>query len=130
MGRSINVDINSVNYSGVTASAKDQVEMLQIAATSGLLPVMSGLIKDMGLMASMASIDSASFNRLKTLCLTNGNVVRDSDNMPVAENLFQDEAHNFFVLVGRVLKENIGPFWQLSEKDGNEQQSNELGNNG
>ena len=129
MGRSINVDINGTNYSGVTAPAKDQVEMLQIAATSGLLPVMSELTKDMGLMVSMASIDTASFNRLKTVCLTNGKIVRDADNVPVAENLFQDETHNFLVLVGRVLKENIGPFWQLSEKEGSEQ-NNEPENNG
>lgn len=129
MARNIEVNIKDVAYSGVTAPAKDQVEMLQIAATSGLLPVMSDLTKDMGLMASMASIDSDSFNRLKTLCLTNGKVVRDADNVPVAENLFQDETHNFFVLVGRVLKENIGPFWQLSEKDGNEQ-NNGPENNG
>lgn len=118
MGRNIETEINDVTYSGVTAPAKDQVEMLQIASRCGLLPAISDIVTNMGLVASLAAVDSASLNRLKVLCLTNGKIVRQSDDVPVAENLFQDEAHNFLVLIGRVLKENIGPFWQLSSKEG------------
>lgn len=117
MGRNIETEINDVTYSGVTAPAKDQVEMLQIASRCGLLPAISDTVTNMGLVASLAAVDSASLNRLKVLCLTNGKIVRQSDDVPVAENLFQDEAHNFLVLIGRVLKENIGPFWQLSDNE-------------
>ncbi|HFK4650164.1 TPA: phage tail assembly chaperone, partial [Serratia marcescens] len=118
MGRNISVEINDVIYSGATASAKDQVEMLQLASQCGLLPAISDTVTNMGLAASLSAVDAASFNRLKMLCLTNGKIVRQIDNIPVAENLFQDEIHNFMVLVGRVLKENIGPFWQLSSDGG------------
>lgn len=118
MGRNIETEINDVTYSGVTAPAKDQVEMLQIASRCGLLPAISDTVTNMGLVASLASVDTGNLNRLKVLCLTNGKIVRQADDVPVAENLFQDEAHNFLVLIGRVLKENIGPFWQLSSKEG------------
>lgn len=114
MARNIEININDVTYSGSTASAKDQVEMLQIASRCGLLPAISDSVTAMGVVASLAAVDASGLNRLKVLCLTNGNIVRQSDNVPVAENMFQDEAHNFLVLIGGVLKENIGPFWQLS----------------
>ncbi|EPN2806517.1 hypothetical protein ACTWOG_004247 [Serratia marcescens] len=114
MARNIEVKINEVTYVGSTASAKDQVEMLQIASRCGLLPAISASVTPMGVVASLAAVEASSLNRLKVLCLTNGNIVRQSDNVPVAENMFQDEAHNFLVLIGGVLKENIGPFWQLS----------------
>lgn len=114
MARNIEININDVTYGGSTASAKDQVEMLQIASRCGLLPAISDNVTPMGVVASLATVDASSLNRLKALCLTNGNIVRQSDNVPVAENMFQDEAHNFLVLIGGVLKENIGPFWQLS----------------
>jgi hypothetical protein len=117
MARNIDVEINDVTYSGVTAPAKDQVEMLQIASRCGLLPAISDTVTNMGLVASLAAVDTGNLNRLKVLCLTNGKIVRQVDDVPVAENLFQDEAHNFLVLIGRVLKENIGPFWQLSNNE-------------
>ena len=114
MARNIELKINDVVYAGTTASAKDQVEMLQIASRCGLLPAISDSVTPMGVVASLAAVDASSLNRLKALCLTNGNVVRQIDSVPVAENMFQDEAHNFLGLIGGVLKENIGPFWQLS----------------
>ncbi|CAI2057325.1 Uncharacterised protein [Serratia quinivorans] len=118
MARNIEIGINDVIYSGVTSAAKDQVEMLQIASRCGLLPAISDTVTNMGLVASLAAVDTGNLNRLKVLCLTNGKIVRQADDVPVAENLFQDEAHNFLILIGRVLKENIGPFWQLSSKEG------------
>ncbi|HDL7709696.1 hypothetical protein [Yersinia bercovieri] len=114
MGRQIEVVIGDTLFSGATSPARDQVEMLQIAAKSGLLPAINPNVTAMGMAASLASIDMMSLNRLKELCFKNGSIVRQSDNIPVGENLFQDEAHNYLVLLGRVLRENIGPFWQLS----------------
>ncbi|RAW93959.1 MULTISPECIES: phage tail assembly chaperone [unclassified Photorhabdus] len=114
MGRKIEVDVNGTIFSGATASAKDQLEMLQIAAKAGILPALSDGSTEMGLAVSLATADASSLNRLKELCIKNGNIVRDADNVPVAENLFQDEVQNYLVLLGKVLKENVGPFWKLS----------------
>ncbi|EKN3457961.1 hypothetical protein [Yersinia enterocolitica] len=118
MGRQIEVVIGDTLFSGATSPARDQVEMLQIAAKSGLLPAINPNVTAMGMAASLASIDMMSLNRLKELCFKNGSIVRQSDNIPVGENLFQDEAHNYLVLLGRVLRENIGPFWQLKSGEG------------
>ncbi|MCC8375897.1 hypothetical protein GPY51_21965 [Photorhabdus laumondii subsp. laumondii] len=114
MGRKIEIEINGTTFSGATSSAKDQLEMLQIVAREGILPVMSDNSTEMGLAVSLATADASSLNRLKELCIKSGKIVRDADNVPVAENLFQDEVQNYLVLLGKVLKENIGPFWTLS----------------
>ncbi|HHW4185000.1 TPA: phage tail assembly chaperone [Yersinia enterocolitica] len=114
MGRQIEVVIGDTLFQGATSPARDQVEMLQIAAKSGLLPAINPNVTAMGMAASLASVDTMSLNRLKELCFKSGSIVRQSDNVPVGENLFQDEAHNYLVLLGQVLRENIGPFWQLS----------------
>ncbi|EHD21778.1 MULTISPECIES: phage tail assembly chaperone [Brenneria] len=114
MGRKIEVEIDGVTYSGATPSAKDQLEMLQIATKNSVLPALGDSASDMGLAVALASMDALSLNRLKELCIKNGKIVRDADSIPVAENLFQDQIQNYLLLLGRVLKENIGPFWTLS----------------
>ncbi|MFE8049313.1 hypothetical protein [Brenneria goodwinii] len=114
MGRKIEVEIDGVSYSGATPSAKDQLEMLQIVTKNGILPALGDGATDMGLAVALASADTLSLNRLKDLCIKNGKIVRDADSIPVAENLFQDQIQNYLLLLGRVLKENIGPFWKLS----------------
>ncbi|HDL7825169.1 TPA: hypothetical protein PXP39_001336 [Yersinia enterocolitica] len=116
MGRQIEVVIGDTLFRGATSPARDQVEMLQISAKSGLLPAINPNVTAMGMAASLASVDTMSLNRLKELCFNSGNIVRQSDNIPVGENLFQDEAHNYLVLLGQVLRENIGPFWQLKSE--------------
>lgn len=126
MGRKIEVIAGSSVFEGATSPAKDQVEMLQIAAKCGLLPAINDGVTDMGLLASLAGIDYSSLNRLKELCLKNGCIVRQADNIPVAENLFQDEAHNYLVLIGKVLRENIGPFWQLRNEEENGKKSSQI----
>ncbi|EOD4105835.1 hypothetical protein ACULTK_004527 [Yersinia enterocolitica] len=124
MGRQIEVVIGDTLFRGATSPARDQVEMLQIAAKAGLLPAINPNVTAMGMAASLASIDMMSLNRLKELCFKNGSIVRQSDNIPVGENLFQDEAHNYLVLLGQVLRENIGPFWQLKSEEGRNAENN------
>lgn len=114
MGRRIEIEIDGVLYTGATPSAKDQLEMLQIATKNGVLPALGETASDMGLAVALANMDALSLNRLKDLCIKNGKIVRDADSIPVAENLFQDAIQNYLLLLGRVLKENIGPFWKLS----------------
>ncbi|CRX53841.1 phage tail assembly chaperone [Yersinia enterocolitica] len=124
MGRQIEVVIGDTLFRGATSPARDQVEMLQIAAKSGLLPAINPNVTAMGMAASLASVDTMSLNRLKELCFNSGSIVRQSDNIPVGENLFQDEAHNYLVLLGQVLRENIGPFWQLKKEEGRNAENN------
>ncbi|HED6269626.1 TPA: hypothetical protein R5X29_000703 [Enterobacter sichuanensis] len=120
MARRIEIQINHEIYVGDTAPARDQVEMLQLAARTGLFPAMGTDVKDMSIFASVAAIEPHSLEKLKELVLKKGNVVRASDKVPVSENLFQDEAHNFLLLLGKALRENIGPFWSLMETKGEE----------
>ncbi len=119
MGRKITLIMGENEYSGMKASAKEQVEMLQIAAQNSLLPALSEGGTDMGVVAVMASLDGMQLTRLKNLCIGGGNIIRVSDGVPVAENLFQDKIHYWLLLLGRVLQENIGPFWQLSVQSEN-----------
>ncbi|RNM07701.1 phage tail assembly chaperone [Dickeya undicola] len=116
MGRRIEIEIDGVTYSGATASAKDQLEMIQISASSSILPALSDGVSDMALVSCLAATDSNSLARLIVLCIKNGKIVRDSDEAPVAENLFQDTIHSYLMLLGRVLRENVGNFWQLNAK--------------
>lgn len=121
MARNIEIEIGEEIYTGATSSAKDQIEMLQIATSGGLLPVVDAKASDMALAASLANLDAISMRRLKDLIIVNGKIIRQRDQAPVAENLFQDEVHNYLLLVGKGLRENIGPFWSLSlgnESDG------------
>lgn len=114
MARNIEVKINEVTYTGQTSSAKDQIEMLQIATANGVLPVLKANVSDMALAASIASLDAHSLKRVKELALNGGKIIRLPDNAPVAENLFQDQIHFYMLLLGRIMQENIGPFWSLS----------------
>lgn len=120
MARQIEAGIGDELFTGYTASARDQVEMLQIAARNGLLPAVAPNVSDFALLTVVATVGDDQLERLKTLCLKNGNIVRQRDNVPVAENLFQDEAHNYLLLIGRILRENIGPFWQLNSNENSE----------
>ncbi|WP_258840718.1 hypothetical protein ACILPN_13285 [Yersinia wautersii] len=96
--------------------------MLQIAAKCALLLAINAAVTEMGLLASLSGIDYSSLNRLKEQCLKNGSIVRQADNVPIAENLFQDEAHNYLVLIGKVLREisalvgNSGPRTKAAQK--------------
>ncbi|EMB4322232.1 hypothetical protein RJ492_001204 [Pluralibacter gergoviae] len=111
--RNITVEVLDVEYTGTTAPAKDQVEMLQIAAQAGLMPVISPEVGDFAIMTAVAGTSAGATARLAELCLNNGKFKR-ADGVPVAENLFQDKAHGYLLLIGKVLRENIGPFWSLN----------------
>jgi hypothetical protein len=58
-----------------------------------------------------------TFERLKELVIRKGEFKRASDNVPLSENLFQDQVHFFLLLLGRALAENVGPFWNLSSDE-------------
>lgn len=117
MARKIEIQINNEVYVGDTAPARDQVEMLNIASRFNLLPIVREDMGDMGAVAVIATLEITLIDRLKKLCITGGGLKRLTDNVPVSENLFQDEPHLFLLIIAKVLKENIGPFWQLSKNE-------------
>ncbi|MGO3395298.1 MAG: hypothetical protein ACTINL_02235 [Serratia proteamaculans] len=123
MARNIEVKINGITYSGATAPAKDQLEMLSLASQNGLLLMVGKGLSDMGVAVAMSSTDMTVIERLKELALKKGDIVRQSDGVPVSENLFDGQVYFFLVLIARVLEENIGPFWSLSKGEENEEGS-------
>lgn len=123
MSRNIEVKINGITYSGATAPAKDQLEMLSLASQNGLLLMVGKGLSDMGVAVAMSSTDMTVIERLKELALKKGDIVRQSDGVPVSENLFDGQVYFFLVLIARVLEENIGPFWSLNKGEENEEGS-------
>lgn len=119
MARKIEIQINNEVYVGDTAPARDQVEMLNIASRYNLLPIVRDDMGEMGAVAVVATLEMTLIERLKKLGVSGGGFVRSTDNVPVSENMFQDEPHLFLLLIAKILKENIGPFWQLSKNEGN-----------
>lgn len=114
MARKFEIKINHEVYVGDTAPARDQLEMLTIASQNGLLMVVGKKISDMGVAVAMSSLDMSVIDRLKELILKKGEVYRQSDKVPVSENLFDGNTFNYLLLLARGLEENIGPFWNLS----------------
>ncbi|MEN4050146.1 hypothetical protein P9A10_16100 [Serratia marcescens] len=123
MARNIEVKINGVTYSGATAPAKDQLEMLSLASQNGLLLMVGKGLSDMGVAVAMSSTDMTVIERLKELALKKGNVIRQVDGVPASENMFEGQIYFFLVLIARILEENIGPFWSLNKGEDNEEES-------
>ncbi|MGJ8524179.1 hypothetical protein R84981_002898 [Carnimonas sp. R-84981] len=112
MSRRFDIEIDGERYHGDTASAKDQSKALRIATQTQLIASLAEDIPDVSLVVAFNSIPEDDANELIRL-LVSGRVLRSSDNVEVAENLFGDSIHNWSLLVGKVLKENVGPFWTL-----------------
>ena len=123
MGRKIEITINDVMYVGDTSPARDQLEMLTIASQNMILPVLAKGVSDMALVAAFSSLNISTIERLKDLVIKKGEFRRSADGVPVAENIFQDEVHLFLLLIGRVLEENIGPFWKLNKGGQDEEET-------
>lgn len=120
MARNFEITINDVVYSGHTASAKDQIEMLHAAARTNAISILKEGVADQTIVGVLMFSNITDIELLKKLCLRNGNVIRSTDKVPVDSNLFQDEIHYFYLLLGKVLRENIGNFWQLSQNENKE----------
>lgn len=116
MARPFTVESGGVEFKGSTAPAKAQIEMLHIAGRTGLIVSLQEKASDMALVVALTQIRPEDFTALRKLCFVAGKedlVLRAADNVPVGENLFQDSPQDFYLLVGRALVENLGPFWQL-----------------
>ena len=110
--REYEVTIGDDVYIGQTASAKAQFEALHIAGRTGLVAMLKDGAADMSMVALLLQIPFSDVQKLADLVIK-GQITRQSDGVPVAENLFTDEIHNYYLLLALALRENIGPFWQL-----------------
>lgn len=115
MARSFDLDIGGTEYKGSTASAKNQIEMLHIAGRTSLIVALKEGASDMALVAALTQVRFDEIKTLCKLCLGDDLVTRSADNVPVGENLFQDNPQDWYLLLGKVLMENLGPFWQLRQ---------------
>ncbi|MHA7915998.1 hypothetical protein [Alloalcanivorax xenomutans] len=112
------IEIDDRTYTGTTASAKEQFEALHIAGRTGLagLLVEEG-VKPHSIVVMLISIPYQDLERLRSL-LVKDKVIRDSDEVPVAENLFRDEIHNYYLIIAHAIRENLGGFSKLRRQTG------------
>lgn len=116
MARAYTVTVGGVDYSGVTASAKNQFEALHIAMRTMLVAQWKKDPSDMGYVGAFAGMDFKDVQELARL-LDIGEVKRDSDEVPVGLNLFGDNIQDYYLLIGKVARENLGAFWNLRRPD-------------
>lgn len=110
--RQFEIEIDGEIYQGQTASAKAQFEALHIAGRTGLVALLKEGKADMSVVVLLLQIQFEDVQRLADL-VVKGCIQRDSDQAPIAENLFVDQIQNYYLLIARALRENVGPFWQL-----------------
>jgi hypothetical protein len=108
-----NITINGVEYSGETASAKDQYQAFHLAINSKLILGIEESFTDKGLVAMLMSMAWSDLQLLDKL-LVKDKLTRDSDDVLVALNLFRDDPANYALLLGRVARENLRGFYSLS----------------
>ena len=108
--RSYSITIDGKSYNGTTASAKNQFEALHIAGKYGLVVHLKDDISDMASVTLLLQIPFEEVNRLVALLITDQ--VKFGE-VPVAENLFVDNIQNYYLLLAKVMYENLGNFWKL-----------------
>lgn len=119
MARQYTVEIDGQRYDGTTASAKNQFEALHIAGRTGLVAMLKSDASEMSMVALILQIPFADVQRLVDLVVKDC-ITREADNVPVAENLFGDAIHNYYLLLAHALRENLAGFWQLRRPTGAE----------
>lgn len=105
--------IHDVDYTGETASAKEQYQALHIAANSKLILGIKEDMSDQGLVLTLMSLPWSDLQTLEKL-LIKDKITRDSDDVPVAQNLFRDDPAGYALLVGKAARENLAGFFELS----------------
>lgn len=107
------ITINDQEYTGETASAKEQYEALHIALNSQLVLGLKDDITEKGLVLSLMSLRWDELQKLEKL-LVKGKITRDADDVPAAQNLFRDDPASWALLVGEAAKANLRGFYSLS----------------
>lgn len=118
--RGFQEEVGGVLYNCNTAPAKQQFEALHIAMRTGIVANLTGEPTDMALAAMLGGLSYDDLNRLITLVVKDC-AKREEDGVEVAENLFQDNIQDYYLLIGRMVKENLAPFWKLRRPTENSQ---------
>lgn len=119
MARDYTFEIGEHEYLGTTVSAKDQFEAMHICLRTSLMSILdeSKEYSEMGLVGFFANVPFEDIQKLSRLVVKD-KVKRRTDDVPVAENLFGDHIHEFYLLIYHCLRENLGGFWQLQRPTG------------
>lgn len=122
--RKYTVDIDGTVYTGSTASAKNQLEALHIVGRTGFIAVLKEGTTDMGSVTFLLQIPFTDVKKLIDLVVKD--LITTSDKVPVAENLFEDDIQNYYLLLSCALKENLINFWKLRRQSTEEEKAAEL----
>jgi len=119
MAREYVVTVGGSEYKGRTASAKSQFEAMHVALRTSLMSILDEdrEYSDMAVVGFFARVPFEEIQALVRLIVTD-HIVRRDDEVPVAENLFQDNMQDYYLLIYKALCENLGGFWQLHRPTG------------
>lgn len=117
MAKEYIIEIGGDTFSGVTASAQAQMEALHVAMRTGIVAAVKEGHSDMGLVTALGGVSWDDLKRLQDLVVKDC-ITRDSDDVPVAVNLFRDNVQDYYLLIMKALQENLAGFWQLRRQTG------------
>lgn len=122
MAREFLITLDGTNFAGRTMTAKEQFEALHVIMQRGvtLSAIKEGTTDASGVVA-LGAIPFAELERLEKLALAH--VTRHEDEVPVDRNLFRDRIEQYYLLLARVLQENLKGFWTLRQRADNGEQS-------
>lgn len=107
------VEIDGVQYRGKTASAANQFEALHIAGRTSLITLLKEGATDMGMVAMLTRIPLEDVRRLDKLAM-DGLIYVAGEDKSVAMVQFKDSIQNYYLLLAKVLRENLSGFYKLS----------------
>lgn len=113
--REFSLDIGGKEVKCNTTKAKEQKEALHICLRTQLIVALNCDMSDMGLVSSLASVSFEDSERLAALVLKGNAFI---DGVEVAENLFTDNIQDYYLLLMKMLVENLAPFWRLRGMEG------------
>lgn len=110
MAKHYTIEIDGKKYQGVTASAADQLEALQIVVNYETLFAIKDGASDQATALSFLRMNSADFRRVADLLVKDKVTISD---VPVAPNMFTDNVAQYALLVGIAARENLSGFYGL-----------------
>ena len=114
--REFSVEIDGETYEGQTASATKQFEALHICGRTRLVGLITDQVKANSVAVYLLNIPFDDVKSLRDLLLK-GSVFKEQSGtdkgLPVAENLFADKIHNYYLLLAKVILENLQGFSEL-----------------
>lgn len=117
--KSFEFSINDHTYTGETASAKNQFEALHVTARTGVAALLTESPSPKAMALVLMGAPFEELKRLRDLLLK-GCVVKEQtgtdEGLPVAENLFADQIHNYYLLLAHVIINNLGGFSELRQQ--------------